>query len=288
VVIGGQRFSAQARVFSTCPDFAPDRRPFFSLRDELEDRDCKPVPNDKLECYIADLFVRVFETASMVNLDSTRNHGIEENSGTTVVNPPGLPQIDDRTMTSADKPYADLTEDLPYPPHDVSVPQDPLPYAEVARQAHAPLADWNSLMDFLASRRDHVEKLIRPPFGRVRQLSAKPPSEPNPRFRDPRVPPDALQDMRMPPYMRDSDENPLSITQRQYDALMRLLDQLMQRKATGQRHGTPAARHIHRLSERRSQMPSTPNNSSRAEPCQTTPEPQRKRRRSRKKPRAPR
>jgi hypothetical protein len=49
---------------------------------------------------------------------------------------------------------------------------------------------------------------------------------PDPHFRDPRVARDGLHDMRMPPYMRDSDENALSLNWRDYDALMRLLDLL--------------------------------------------------------------
>ena len=32
--------------------------------------------------------------------------------------------------------------------------------------------------------------------------------------------------MRMPPYMRDSDENPLSLNWRDYDRLMKFLDLL--------------------------------------------------------------
>src|SRR5262245_53391443 len=43
VVIRGKRFLAKARVLSSCPDYAPDRRPFNSLADDLADRDKKPV-----------------------------------------------------------------------------------------------------------------------------------------------------------------------------------------------------------------------------------------------------
>ncbi|MBV8409486.1 MAG: hypothetical protein JOY64_17800, partial [Alphaproteobacteria bacterium] len=60
------------------------------------------------------------------------------------------------------------------------------------------------------------------------QFAVNPPDEPNLGFRDPRVTRDTKQDMRMPPYMRDSDENPLSITWRQYDLLMRFLDHLLE------------------------------------------------------------
>jgi hypothetical protein len=177
VVINGQRFTAAARVFSSCPDFAPDRRPCFSLSDDLADRHFMPVEDGDLEKEIDDLFARVFETASMVNLDALRTHGILENSGTNVPNPPSLPKTDDKTMTEADQPYADLTaKEFPYPPGQ-NIAQDLLPYADIAPQAHASLADWNSLIDFLQSRRDHVERIVRPPFGRVcraREASRRP------------------------------------------------------------------------------------------------------------------
>ena len=39
LVVDGRRFVATARVISSCPDFAPDRRPFYSIADDLEDRD---------------------------------------------------------------------------------------------------------------------------------------------------------------------------------------------------------------------------------------------------------
>jgi hypothetical protein len=43
-------------------------------------------------------------------------------------------------------------------------------------------------------------------------------------FRDPRRLRDTLHDMRMPPYLRDSDSNPMSLTWRQYRALLGLLE----------------------------------------------------------------
>lgn len=117
----------------------------------------------------------------MVNLDATRNHGILENTGTTVKNPEDMPQIDGKTMTEADTPCADLTNsaEFPYPPKDIGVPQGELPYADVAREAYAPLADRDSLLDFLKSRGEHVKRIVRLPFGRVRQLNPVPPSGPN-------------------------------------------------------------------------------------------------------------
>lgn len=254
VVVRGQRFSATARVFSSCPDFAPDRRPFQSFADDLADREFGPVEDEDLENEICHLFTRVFETASMVNLDATRNHGILENSLFHIPNPPP-PEIGDKTMTADDKDYAELTaKRFPYPPKGYSSSHLRLPYTKTARDAHTPLADWNTLIELLQSQRERVLRIVRPPFARVRQLSEKPTSEPNPGFRDPRVPRDTVQDMRMPPYMRDSDENPLSITHRQYDALIRLLSRLahlsMKAGQKPPRPDTALARQINQLAQR--------------------------------------
>jgi hypothetical protein len=233
VVIGDQRCIATTRIFSSCPDFAPDRRPFYSIADDLADRELDPVnvddhPEDT-EAELADLFARAFETASLYNLDAMRERAIAENtSGSgSPQNYPHLPQVDDRSMTAADKGYADRTSDLfPYPPSKDSIRQFRLRYAAAAQYAHASLCDVETLIDVLRSRGDMVKSLIRPPFGRFAQLRKKPGPVPNPKFRDVRVDRDTTHDMRMPPYMRDSDLNPLSITYRQYDALMQYIENL--------------------------------------------------------------
>jgi hypothetical protein len=53
-----------------------------------------------------------------------------------------------------------------------------------------------------------------------------------------------MHDMRMPPYMRDSDDNPLSLTWRQYATLMQLVEQLERQDAAGRRR--PVASRIER------------------------------------------
>ena len=82
LVVDGRRFVATARVLSSCPDFAPDRRPFYSFADDLEDRDLSESPAASgrgLRREVADLFKRVFEVASVINLDASRNKFIAEN-----------------------------------------------------------------------------------------------------------------------------------------------------------------------------------------------------------------
>ena len=133
------------------------------------------------------------------------------------------------SMTGSDQPYADLATTLITDADAVEGNEPPnarLPYTEMAKVAHASLTDIYDLLDFLAIRAGHVRQLVRPPFGRFGQFAVTPGEQPNPQFRDPRVDRDTMHDMRMPPYMRDSDCNPLSLTWRQYQTLMKLVDLL--------------------------------------------------------------
>jgi hypothetical protein len=251
VVIGGERFLAYARVFSSCPDYSPDRRAFYSFADELADRDLPPALSDEAAeqelaeagAVVADLFQRVFEVASGVNLAATRHHGILENAGSTVQNPKDLPKIDQRTMTKEDAPYAKLSAELS--PPNVG-PTNPELYASIAALAHSRLSDVETLLDFLASDPDRVRQILRPPFGCFSELPERPPESPNPGFRDPRVLRDSMQDMRMPPYMRDSDETALSLTHRQYHLVLALAEMLAQGKAAAEvrAEASPAERRV--------------------------------------------
>jgi len=229
LVVDGRRVVAAARVISSCPDFAPDRRPFYSLADDIEDRDLIDDLGesiDSLKGEIANLFKRVFETASTINLDATRNKFIAENRSvvTSKSKYRRPPRIDEATMTKSDGSYADLTPSLlPDTTAEGAAPAR-LRYPDIARLAHSKLADFETLMEFLASHRDYVTRLVRPPFGRFSQLKGGKRSARD--FRDPRVERDTLHDMRMPPFMRDSDANPLSLSWRQYQRLMRLVEHL--------------------------------------------------------------
>ena len=105
LVIKEERFVAMARVLSTCPDYAPDRRPFYSVADDLADRDLPSVDigSDDTQHEVTDLFQRAFETASIFNLDAMRERAIIENIEQS--QPPAnakLPKIDQRSMTAAD------------------------------------------------------------------------------------------------------------------------------------------------------------------------------------------
>jgi hypothetical protein len=229
LVIAGRRWQARARVFSGPPDFAPDRRPFLSLADDLADRELPPpgaiapAEQSDVEKEINDLFQRVFETASLSNLDATRARALGENQRAGATNPAeGLPKVDAASMTGDDRPYADLAVDLNTRPTSV----DPLPYADLERQAHAKLADLDLMVEYLRLAGAHVRELLRPPYGAFAELREQPGPDPDPGHRDPRVARDRAHDMRMPPYMRDSDATALSLTRRQYHQVLALIDRL--------------------------------------------------------------
>jgi hypothetical protein len=129
-------------------------------------------------------------------------------------------------MTARDKPFADdkLIDSLA----PAAAARFPLRYAAAANSIHGPLTDLDQLLFFLASNRERVRQIIRPPWGAFPELSPTMPHEtapPRPR-RDPRVERDQMHDMRMPPYMRDSDATALSITRRQYDTIMAVANRL--------------------------------------------------------------
>jgi hypothetical protein len=110
------------------------------------------------------------------------------------------------------------------------IPTQTLQYTKLADDVHDGLMHRFPLLSRLAGDAERIRRLIRPPFGHVAQLSAdgdKSKLPPGSReFRDPRVERHTQHDMRMPPYMLDSDANPLSLTWRQYHLLMALVDRL--------------------------------------------------------------
>ncbi len=229
VVAGGTRLRASARVFCAPPDFAPDRRPFVSLADDLIDRDPPSVepqedPADALK-RLADLFQRVFETASLANVDAMRQRSINTNQQTARArNVAGTPAVFNDSMTPRDQPFY-RKDQTPIPPPS---PQARVPFHDTAMELHSPLADADDLALFLRTNGDHVRRLIRTPYGAFKELAANPSAtaSPNPRHRDPRITRDTLHDMRMPPYMLDSDATAMSLTRRQYDFLMGMVDAL--------------------------------------------------------------
>jgi hypothetical protein len=230
LVVRAQRFSAYARVIACVPDYAPDRRPFVSIAEDLADRSLPPAPVDQAsldisEDEIVDLFHRIFETASLINLDAERYRFAGQQAPSA-----DPPHTDLQSMTARDERYAENSAtgliDQQQAIHGAAFPRSKLQYTDLARQVHAGLTETDKLLDFLRMNSDRLRLLVRPPYGRFRQLSDETDPPQHKDFRDPRVDRDRRHDMRMPPYMRDSDATPLSLSWRQYDALMRLLDMM--------------------------------------------------------------
>lgn len=235
LVVRGVRFRAVTRFFTGPPDFAPDRRHFLSLADDLADREMPPAETTKETeepaiAALADVFQRIFETVSLTNLDLLRNYSISREMDGAEKPIGDLPLTNAETMTAKDKPYADKVISYLEKPAVGTQPNTTysrLPFTNAAQQTHAALADTENLVDFLLTHYDRVKIMIRPPYARVGELSEKPDETPSPtRKRDGRVARDNMQDMRMPPYMRSNTASALSLTWRQYEELMNLLEYL--------------------------------------------------------------
>lgn len=243
VVVRGRRFSAEARFTCGPPDFAPDRRPFLSLADDLADRDEDPLSVEELlaslketQGEVADLFQRVFETASLINLDAIRGRALGDNAGTLPNQGKDrvgdLPLTDQGSMTGKDTPYADakiqaLTRSQSVD-REAETTRDPLPYSAVVPLAHERLSQTDELLSLLEADAARARRMLRPAYGAFAELEASVAGDavPNPDFRDPRILRDQAHDMRMPPYMRDELSTALSLTRRQYLELIRYIDVL--------------------------------------------------------------
>lgn len=226
VVVDGRRHTATARICVGPPDFAPDRRPFLSLADDLADRDLEPGRIDQLlddepatQQQLADLFQRIWETADLVNVDAIRSRALRDNTDQTGFSaaPPATGGI---SMRPGDVPYADDNVRALIP--DTGTTGTELIFTRLVGLAHDQLAETDELLSFLVNRLDRLRLMIRPAYGRFSELhpTVAADADPDPTFRDPRVVRDLMHDMRMPPYMRDEMACALGLTRRQYLDLM--------------------------------------------------------------------
>lgn len=261
VEVAAERFSAAARISAAPPDFAPDRRPFASLADDLADRElpaltAAEIADPATVQEVADLLRRVFETVSLTNLDALRTSMLRGNG-------PGdgpVPHTDNRSMTAADAPLADQTTAIL-----AGTPgRGGLGYTLVAGDVHGALADIDNMITLFRTEGPRLKHLIRPPFARFGDLPAQPaatlPTDPlDPGAvpvlraveRDPRQPRDQQHDMRMPPYMRDADAFPLSLTWRQYREIMALIDLLATMSDEAVAQLSPVRRRVAEVGRRR-------------------------------------
>jgi hypothetical protein len=201
----GQRLRARANIFCGPPDYAPDRRPFLSLADEVNDRaGDKAVRSDgmsdeDLDRWVEDLFERAFETVSLFNVDFWRR---ARASSLRRQDQRPAPIPDDRTrnptsaMGSRDA-LRDGNIALRAPSANL-----PLPVSTRAQERHRDLSDIFALKRFIRENPARLGALIRRPF------SVSPIENGN------------ATTMQMPPFMRQSNAEPLSLAVWQYELLM--------------------------------------------------------------------
>lgn len=206
---------ARATVMVSPPDFAPDRRPFFSLADEINDVAGDPqarsdaLDAEQLERWVADLFERVFETADLFNLDRMRNGfaaGPLAANRLAAAIPGDMVAAPTRAMGGRD---ALRSRDFALPgPSD----QVPLPLSRHARERHRALSDIQALRNFVAANPARLPRLVRGPFESETIAAGNGEGLRN-------------TTMRMPPFMAQSTfRTPLTLTAWQYQLLMRWHD----------------------------------------------------------------
>jgi hypothetical protein len=226
--------TAIARVIAGPPDFAPDRRPFYSIADDLADRDPNSLrrkglqgvtPQERHDA-IADLFRRAFEVSSIINLERIRYRQIRVNSQKSLKNADGFPSLGADSMTPKDeidkRKLLSLSGQAAVGLGDAGAGANDSPakpWSELARTRHEQLSQPEEWMRFLQADPPRVRDVLRPPFGRFSELSAGTPELTPFDFRDPRFRRSYGFDARMPPYMRDCDMAPVSLTRLQWELI---------------------------------------------------------------------
>ena len=185
----------QVRGVRRSASFAPDRRPFLSTADELNDREAdaaarnQALGDDDLDRWVNDIFERIYETVSLFNVDLYRRRRA---AGL----PPAKLRTNDIDAGARDRPTRamggrDALRNQLYklpPPND----QEPLPLSEQARMRHRALSDLQNLIELVSLDPNRLKTLVRPPF----EIED---------FESP-----LATSMRMPPFMRQSNAQPLT------------------------------------------------------------------------------
>ena len=201
--------TAKAVAFVGPPDFAPDRRPFLSTADELNDRGedsaARNVALDDaaLDRWVADLFQRVYETVSLFNVDAYRRDRAAN------LPPEKLKPVDIDGASREDPTRAMGGRDaLRNPLYKLAPPttDDPLPLSEHARMRHRAMSDLQNLIEVVSLDANRIKTIVRPPF----EVES---------FED-----GNSTSMRMPPFMRQSNALPLTLARWQYDLLLRWVE----------------------------------------------------------------
>lgn len=206
--------SAHANVFVGPPDYAPDRRPFVSVADELNDRDGDSaarnaaLTDEALDSWIGDLFERIYDCVSLMNVDFWRTVNWPVQGGGRLQLPAGrraaalagdgLPNP--REVMGGEDALRNRTLRV-----GTATIQTPLPLAEHARARHRSLSDVDALRAFVLADPARILSLVRGPF-EAEQVTAQQT--------------EGLRQttMRMPPFMAQSTPStPLTLTAWQYD-----------------------------------------------------------------------
>ena len=192
----GAQLQAHARVVTTPPDFAPDRRHIVSLADDLKDRVARDVeesfgslPFEEMSGEVQDIFQRAWETMGLINLDAMNTKADFRDDATQ----PG----------SVGAPFV--------PP----VSSHPLPLTQHGRRAHHRLAALDVLDNLLRERDARVETGTEAGYPTLRSLDDLINAPPN--LDGTTAAGNSYR--KMPALMRGSDGSPFHITRRQYDLL---------------------------------------------------------------------
>ena len=206
---GGKTLTAAANIFVAPPDFAPDRRPFLSLADELNDRTADAAARNAtlsaadLDVWVEDLFERIRETVALLNVDLQRNRiatTLADNQLTALIPKDKTPRPKDAMGGRDPLRNRDFWVSAPNTPN-------PLPLTKHARMRHLAMSDLQGLRDLVRLKPGRLKELIREPF-EVR---------PGERMSQGNV----LTTMAMPPFMRNSNGLGLSLSSWQYELLMK-------------------------------------------------------------------
>ncbi len=232
--------TAAASVFVSPPDFAPDRRPFLSLADEINDRgadnakrNAQMSPKER-EAWVQDLFERVCETLSLLNLDLQRSGKAIRLTGDRLA-PAPIANDQTREPLHAMGGHDALRNQsfaLPAVSKDI-----PLPLTQHAQIRHRMLADIDGLRNFVAQNQGRLEKLIRKSFEAENGESP---------VGNGGV---GTTTMRMPPFMRNSNSGPLTLAAWQYDLLMTWVKAVESKPAKAALRRKPVKPVARRLSE---------------------------------------
>jgi hypothetical protein len=200
--VGGSMLRARANVSVGPPHFAPDRRPFLSLADEINDREHDPARDAAMSAaersaWVEDLFERVYETVALFDVDfwrAVRARQLPPEEQRAPIPGDGVPEPT-RAMGGRDR----LRDpDIAVPgPSDI----EPLPLSARARERHRSLSDLSELVPWVLSHPGRLQEVVRPPFA----------SSPGDETRT---------SMRMPPFMRNSNARALTLARWQYDLLV--------------------------------------------------------------------